>query len=154
MKWIYSLLMLLACSLITSCTTHALWVATDPNEYVAVTKNIENETKLEAGGLEYCVDNERGLIYVEKNKLQKARDYTIRTLATPVTVAFDAATTIVIVGAAVYVLSHEVPDGRLEAAKREREQKEWDSLRTALDASCKDVLGNPNPSSGTGHALP
>lgn len=155
MKWIHSILLLLACTLITSCTTHALWEATDPNEYVAITRNIANEKRLEAGGLDYRVDNERGLIYVEKNKLQKTRDYTIRTLATPVTVVFDAASTIVIVGAAVYVLGHQVPDGRLEAAKREREQEEWSSLKSALDASCKDVLGSPNaPSDGTGHKLP
>ena len=74
---------------------------------------------------------------------------------TPVTVVFDAATAIVIAGAAVFVITHQVPDGRLEAAQREREQEEWDSLRKSLDASCKDVLGNPNMSLlRTGSVLP
>ena len=106
MKWSPAILAMLACTILTSCVTPALWRATNPHEFVAVTRNKVNEDELKASGLSYWVDPKRSLFYVEKTNLQKAKDYIIRAVGTPVTVAVDAATTIAVVGAVVFVMRH------------------------------------------------
>lgn len=143
MKQIRSIVMLMTCCLLASCATPALWEATDPHDFVAVTKSKVNEDELKAKGLSYRVDTERDLVYVEKTRLQKSKDYAIRAITTPVTVAVDAVTTIAVVGAAVFVMEHS--DGRfLEAAQKEREEKEWEFLRETLDAIRTQEMEDPN----------
>lgn len=121
------------CGLLVSCATPALWQATDPHEFVAVSRSKTNEEELKARGLQYRVDEQRNLVYVEKTKLRKSKDYVIRALATPVTVALDAATTIAVVGAAVYVVVHS-NDYYLETTREDAERAEWASLQKTLDA--------------------
>jgi len=134
-----------SCLVLVSCATPALWDATNPREYVAMTRNEKNETKLKTSGLNYRIDEEWDLFYVEKSTLQKSRDYAIRTIGTPVTVVLDAASTIVVVGAAIYVLSHSngyFPD----IAPYSAEQKEWKSMQTTLESMRKEERHNPDSS--------
>ena len=136
------------CGLLAGCATPALWEATDPHEFVAISRSTVTEQDLKAKGLPYYVDKERDLLYVEKNTLQKTKDYAIRTVATPVTVVIDAATTIVVVGGAValvggalYLLSHDArihyegfPGGTAGESKRaEAERKELESIDMRLE---------------------
>ena len=92
-----SILLLLALALASSCATSALWDTTDP--YVAVSQGDISEDALKAQNVRYYRDDFRKVIFVEKRGMAKFKDYAIRTLATPVTVVIDAATTIVVVGA-------------------------------------------------------
>lgn len=143
MRHMRPLLMLALCGLVTACATPALWEATDPQEFVAVSKNKVNEQELKARGLSYHVDEARGVLYVEKSNLQKTRDYAIRALGVPVTVAVDAATTIVVVGVASYVMFY-VDERSLEAIRREREQKEYDALRKTLNDMRREERASRN----------
>ena len=84
---------------VSSCATTALWESTDPNEYVIVPMDKVTEATLKSKGLRYYVDAPKAVYYVQKRSLLKFRDYAIRTFGSPITVAVDAVTTIVVVGA-------------------------------------------------------
>ena len=90
--------LLLAMAMAASCsTTRALWDDTDP--YVALSFDQIEEAELEAQDVRYYRDDMRKVFFVEKRGLAKYKDYGIRALGTPATIAIDAATTIVVVGA-------------------------------------------------------
>jgi len=145
MKNKFSCWLACVCLTLVSCATPALWDATDPREYIAMDRNEKNEAKLKAGGLSYRVDDDRNLFYVEKNRLQKSRDYAIRTIGTPITVVLDAATTIVVVGAAIYVFSQSngyFPNIDAYSA----EQHEWSAMQKTLETMRKEERQNPGTS--------
>lgn len=129
---------------LVSCMTPALWDATNPREYVAMAKTPENESRLQQSGLAYRTDEERSLFYVEKTNLQKYKDYAVRTLVTPVTVALDTATTVVVVGAAVFVLMHSDYSYQTKI-EDQREYDEWKSLREVLDSMQMDDEVDSDP---------
>lgn len=85
--------------LASSCLTRALWKATDPHEYVAISQKDISEAELQQLGVDYQRDDGRGLFYVEKGGLRRLGDYSIRFFGVPVTVVLDAATVIVVGGA-------------------------------------------------------
>jgi hypothetical protein len=99
MKIISSLIVLL---LLVSCTTSMLWDATDPHEYVVISKDEITEEELQEKGLDYEVSEKWNVYYVEKNVLQKTRDYMYRSFATPVTVTVDVAMPVLVIGGMSY----------------------------------------------------
>ena len=107
----------------SSCATRALWNATDPLEHVSVSQREVSEAELQARGVRYGKDDERGLYYVEKTKLQRLGDYSVRFFATPVTVVLDTATVIVIGGAVVGAVAVVG-----SAERHEREVRESESM--------------------------
>jgi hypothetical protein len=84
--------------IIVSCVTAKLWEVTDPNTYVAINMKDISERELIDKKVKYFKNIENGFYYVEKGALQKFQDYSLRVLGTPITVAIDAATVIVVVG--------------------------------------------------------
>ena len=88
---------LLVFPLIVSCTTQALWEVTDPGEYVEVVDASITVEQLEAEGVNFYLNERNGRLYVEKSGMSRFANYTVRTLATPVTVVVDAAGTVVVV---------------------------------------------------------
>lgn len=89
-------------ALMVSCATPALWDATDPDQWVKADKTAVGTNDLAARGVEYRCDKAAGDVYIPKSQLHKLGDYTLRALATPITVTLDAATIIcgaVLVGA-------------------------------------------------------
>ena len=64
---------------------------TDPHEYVLVEDDSITEEQLIGSGIAYKEDKRTGRLFVPKNGMQKFKDYTVRVLATPVTVTLDAA---------------------------------------------------------------
>jgi hypothetical protein len=150
MRWIQSVLPIVTCGFLTSCATHALWVATDPREYVVVSQSDVNEQEMKAKGIAYYTDPAHGVLYVEKTAMQKNKDYMIRALGTPVTVVLDTAATVVVVGAAVWVLGHGAPASPAynawwwERYRSDQEQKKLDSLGRNLDAAPRAERESPN----------
>ena len=127
---------------------------------MAIARNKTNEDELKAKELSYWVDPQRGLLYVEKTRLQKLTDYVIRTVGTPVTVAVDAATSIAVVGAVVFVITHvpaaaQTMEASLEATRREREEKEMESVRELLDTVRREEKEHSSTTPhGTGFVRP
>lgn len=144
------------CLSLASCATPALWEATNPREYIALERNERNEAKLKASGLTYRVDKEWNLFYVEKTRLQKSRDYAIRTIGTPITVVMDAVTTIVVVGGAVYILSKS--NGYFpNIGPYSAEQQEWTSMQKTLDTMRREERhnsGNAPADTGLSPSIP
>lgn len=85
----------------SSCFTPVLWDATNPRERIAIWYKDISEATLKEKGIRYERYDEGGYFLVEKTSVQKLKDYGVRLLATPVTVALDAATAAVVVGVAV-----------------------------------------------------
>ena len=128
--------MVLACPLITSCATPALWDATDPHELVPVPNSKVTEAELKAKGLAYEIDTEQNLFYVEKTRLQKTRDYALRTVGTPVAFVVDAglvaAAAGVVVGFIVYVGPY-IDTCNLGSTPQSYDQKTRDSFQDTMD---------------------
>ena len=94
-----------ACILIlTSCTTTYLWNETDP--YVLVSQKDITEQELHARKLKYVRDDEFGVFFVQKKGLERYTDYAIRIVGTPVTVAVDTTTFVVVVGGGFYLAAY------------------------------------------------
>jgi hypothetical protein len=92
------ILLIFSAMIIVSCVTAKLWEVTDPNTYVAINMKDISERELIDKKVKYFKNIENGFYYVEKGALQKFQDYSLRVLGTPITVAIDAATVIVVVG--------------------------------------------------------
>ena len=91
---------------LASCTTSYLWEHTDP--YVALSQDNVTEAQLATRNLKYIRDDEFDLFYVQKEGLQRYKDYALRTFGTPITIVVDTAATsasIVIGGMALFVLA-------------------------------------------------
>jgi hypothetical protein len=88
-----------------SCATSKLWEDTNPNERVWIDANRISEETLKKRGIEYePLSAEWGSGYlIEKSGWGKMKDYQLRMLGTPVTLVVDAATTVVVVGAYIFV---------------------------------------------------
>ena len=93
-------------ALLSPCTTSMLWDAADPDEYIAISMDEVTEQELQEKGLEYEVDQDRGMYFVEKSILQKTRDYVYRSFGTPVTVVIDVATPVLVVGGITYIITY------------------------------------------------
>jgi hypothetical protein len=87
----------------SSCATSYVWRHTDPQEYVFIERSPAHEAYFQQHKIPYLVDYKGKTLYVDKTKLQKFRDYSVRTLAIPVTVVLDAATSIAVVGGLLYL---------------------------------------------------
>jgi hypothetical protein len=76
-----------------SCSTIFIWDKTDPDAPVWIPADQITQEELDRRGLPYLVCNDKppyGFI-VEKSRLHKFGDYTVRTLTTPITVIVDGA---------------------------------------------------------------
>ena len=93
----------------SSCTstTRWLWDETNPQERVWVAASGVGEQQLAEKQIPYSKWKDGYLI--PKSKVKKLGDYTIRTLATPITVTIDAATTVVVVGVVLVSLGYYQP---------------------------------------------
>jgi len=89
--------MLLVVVAVSSCTEE-LWKKTNPKEYVRVDSSELTEQVLQSKGIAFERDPD-GTLYMEKSDLRKLADYTLRAFGTPVTIALDAATAVVVCGA-------------------------------------------------------
>ncbi|NCA83003.1 MAG: hypothetical protein EOM72_09705 [Opitutae bacterium] len=92
-----SIILVLLAALMASCATTALWESTDP--YVAVKQDEITEDELRAQGRTFERDDLFQLFFVQKRGLPKYKDYALRTIGTPVTLAADAALALALVGA-------------------------------------------------------
>ena len=97
--WLPALLVLF-----TSCTTTYLWNETDP--YVLVSQKEITESELQARKVKYVRDDQFGVFFVQKKAFEKYTDYAIRIVGTPVTVAVDTTTLVVVVGGAFYLAAY------------------------------------------------
>jgi hypothetical protein len=81
---------LLISTLSCSCCTTALWDATDPNETIEVSPDEVTEAALTEDGFTFHRDEASGYFHIEKTAKQKAGDYSLRAVGTPVAVSADA----------------------------------------------------------------
>ena len=83
-----------------ACATQGLWRYADPNERIWIDAGKITEARLQARGIRYEISQtDWGSGYlIEKSGWEKMKDYHLRLLGTPVTLALDAATTVVVVG--------------------------------------------------------
>lgn len=98
--WGVALLLALACS---SCCTQTLWDRIDPNERVWIPDTDITEAELIQKGVEYKKyggDFPHGYL-VKKSSMQKFSEYTILTLATPITLTVDSVLVVVYLWASV-----------------------------------------------------
>src|SRR5262245_52348015 len=90
--------LLLAAS-VTSCATMpylngefatvSLWAAADPNATQRIPQSATSEAELRRHGRTFYRDDDKGVYWVEKNRSDKAMDYTARTIGTPLAVVSD-----------------------------------------------------------------
>lgn len=80
---------LLISSLSSSCCTTALWDATDPNETIEVHPDEVTEAALIEDGFIFHRDEVSGYFHIEKTPNDKAGDYALRVIGTPVAVSTD-----------------------------------------------------------------
>lgn len=81
--------LLLASILCSSCCTTALWDATDPNETIEVSPDEVTEAALIEDGFTFHQDEKSGYFHIEKTAKQKAGDYSLRVVGTPVAIGAD-----------------------------------------------------------------
>lgn len=127
MNWRPLISLALGCLMLTSCATPALWKHTNPHEYVVIKRTPEAQARIERSGLDYRMDEERGLIFVEKSKLRKLQDYTIRFFGTPIAIAADASA----VGAVIFVIS-QAGGEHVEEDRTQEQREEVDRLEKIL----------------------
>ena len=75
-----------AALLLTSCATSTLWEKTNPREYLVIKWSPEAETRVQRRNVDYRVDLERGVMFVEKSDFRKTHDYLTRFFVTPIAV--------------------------------------------------------------------
>ena len=80
---------ILISSLSSSCCTTALWDATDPNETIEVPPDEMTEAALIEDGFIFHQDEVSGYFHIEKTPKEKAGDYALRVVGTPVAVGTD-----------------------------------------------------------------
>jgi hypothetical protein len=80
---------ILISTLSSSCCTTALWDATDPNECIEVSADAVTEEALIEDGFKFHQHTTNGLFHIEKTTKQKAGDYSLRVVGTPVAVGAD-----------------------------------------------------------------
>jgi hypothetical protein len=120
--------------LCTSCTTWHVWNWADPTDYVMMSHTDETRDYLAKRHLDFYEDAEQRVYFVEKNGLQKFKDYTIRTFATPVTLTVDTATTIVVVGAAVWLVAHGAGSSTISPYHSAQYWKDQEELSKTIHA--------------------
>ena len=116
--------------MLTSCATRYLWDHADI--YVAIPQSEACEKDLEARHIKYIRSDMSKVFFVEKSSVEKCKTYVIRTIMTPFTVTIDAATTIAVVGGAVFLIAHTPGDVQSAEAARMR-QEEMDAVKKTLD---------------------
>ena len=93
-------------ALLGGCATSNLWDDTHPRQSIWIDAKDITEAELQKRGVEYEVytsETCNGFL-VEKSAKDKFKDYHLRLLGTPVTLAVDAATTVAV--GAVFLLSY------------------------------------------------
>ncbi len=105
MKRLCRLLLIGALVTCQSCATALLWEKTDPRERIWIGADKTTEEALMRRGVAYEVYvSPRGKGYlIEKSGWRKMSDYQLRMLGTPVTLALDTATTVVVVGVYLFI---------------------------------------------------
>lgn len=106
-----TVLIILLLFLCDSCATKALWEKTDPDEYVKIKFTEITEEELKERGVKYYRDDDKHAFYVDKDSFSKFKDYSIRVLATPVTIVIDA-TAVVIFAVAFAIVDNAIDDAR------------------------------------------
>ena len=81
--------------LCSSCCTSAMWESYDPDGYIQIEYAEITEQELLDKKVEYIKDDATSSFYVPKSNMRILSEYSIRLLATPVTVALDAALIVV-----------------------------------------------------------
>jgi hypothetical protein len=77
--------------LCSSCCTSALWESYDPDGYIQIRYTDVTEQELRDKKMDFIQDDVNSSYYVPKSNMRKLSEYSVRLLATPVTVAVDAA---------------------------------------------------------------
>lgn len=109
MKIILSVILMGILVVCQSCTTAKLWKDMDPNERIWIDASKTTEEALQKKGVDYEVYNSgscKGYL-IKKSGMERMKDYQLRALGTPVTLVVDAATTVVVVGAYMFVNDQE-----------------------------------------------
>jgi hypothetical protein len=81
---------MLIASLTSACTT-ALWEDTNPQEFVDITNTAISIEELKRQDIAFYVDQKSGRIFMEKSGMDRFKNYSLRALGTPVTLAVDIA---------------------------------------------------------------
>jgi hypothetical protein len=99
--------------------TCRLWEDTNPQEMVWISAAAVTEEQLREKGVEYSEENRREFkgFLVEKSQCDKLKDYHLRLLGTPVTLAIDAAVTVTVVGVIVCLENPELIGFLLKAPR-------------------------------------
>lgn len=74
----------------SSCATTSLWRSTDPNETVELRYDDMTEEALIEDGFTFTRDDSKELFFIHKSAGEKRKDYALRAIGTPFTVALDA----------------------------------------------------------------
>lgn len=104
--------------LLCSCATKTLWEKTDPNEYIKIKFTEITEEKLKKKGVKYITDEKNFVFLVEKNSFDKLKDYSVRIFGTPITIAIDAST-LVIVGVAFAIVDNKIDEAREKGCRED-----------------------------------
>ncbi len=91
-------MLIILTTFIMSCATTKLWEATDPYKYIEISMVDITEKELIDKKVRYYKDAQKRVYYVEKSGAEKFQGYALRILATPLTIAVDAATVILVIG--------------------------------------------------------
>lgn len=92
-----------------------LWEATDPNKSVTAKSTEVSEDELKSRGVKYFKSEDNFTFYLEKDSIDKFKDYTYRVLGTPVTVALDAGSiAFILIG---YMLGQNEVDKAIDRGK-------------------------------------
>lgn len=94
--------LLLASILCSSCCTPALWNATNPNECIEVSPEEVTEYALVEDGFIFHQHTTNGLFHIEKTPMQKAGDYSLRVVGTPIAIGADTLVVGLSLGVAMY----------------------------------------------------
>ena len=125
-----------------SCATPALWKKTDPDECVSVSAEDITEEELQEQGLAYFVSDDGMHYYVDKSFTTKFRDYALRVLGTPVTVALDAVLVVVVGIAFSHSPSVAPPTDKFREKIDEMPNDELLSYYRGLEDRLKDIDRN------------
>jgi hypothetical protein len=103
---------LLIATMGSSCCTTALWDATDPNETIEVPPDEMTAAALIEDGFIFHQDEVSGYFHIEKTPGEKAGDYALRVVGTPVAVGTD----VLLAGAVTMAVAYGTMYGMLDPA--------------------------------------
>ncbi|MDH3348676.1 MAG: hypothetical protein OEM02_11345 [Desulfobulbaceae bacterium] len=84
-----------------SCATPYIWKKTDPDKYVKIDFSKITEEELQDKEVKYYRDDTQHAFFAEMDSFAKFKNYSLRTLATPIAVILDTTAVILVVAAMV-----------------------------------------------------